>query len=90
MDPMLRGAEALATLHEIARTPHHMRQIGGDKAQDILDMVELYRMAATQAPLKVERAGNITGKLPCGHPVSDIVNDETNIEPPYCAACFNK
>lgn len=47
-DPMLKGAEALAALQEIARTPHHMRQIAGDKAADILQMVELYRMALIQ------------------------------------------
>lgn len=47
-DPMIRGTEALFALQEMARTPNHNRMITGEKADDILAMVELYRMALGQ------------------------------------------
>lgn len=53
-DPMFRGAEALALLQEIARTPNHSRQIVGERAADILTLFDLYRTVIVQNQLDLE------------------------------------
>lgn len=76
MDPMLKGAEALADLQELARTPNHSRHIVGSKAADIVQMVELYRIALAQnqisnqslvgvrEALALHRSMALSGELP--------------------------
>jgi hypothetical protein len=43
-------------------------------------------LAAQPGPLSVDRTGNITGTLPCGHPAKQLDIFEGS---PYCPACWN-